>query len=80
MGKASKALTAFIKGIPDDKLKDIGESQHTIVKDRDFRLDMQGVSAARVINAVFRRCVPTAFFVAIDDRRATQEVQPPSPN
>ena len=46
MGKASKALTAFIKGIHDDKLKDIGESQHTIYQDTDFRLDMQGVSTS----------------------------------
>ncbi|KAI1788568.1 hypothetical protein LXA43DRAFT_633266 [Ganoderma leucocontextum] len=44
MGKATKALLAFINGIPDDKLKDIGESQHTIYQDSDFRLDMQGVS------------------------------------
>ena len=44
--KASTALVDFITGISDDKLKDIGESQHTIVKDTDFRLDMQGVSTA----------------------------------
>ena len=44
--KASTALVDFITGISDDKLKDIGESQHTIVKDPDFRLDMQGVSTA----------------------------------
>ena len=54
--------------------------EHTIVKDRDFCLDMQGVSTARVINVVVRRRVPIAFFVDIDDRRATQEVQPSSPN
>ena len=53
MGKASKALTAFIKGIPDDKLKDIGESQHTIYQDTDFRLDMQGVSASFKLSSRF---------------------------
>ncbi|KAM5540050.1 hypothetical protein V8D89_006190 [Ganoderma adspersum] len=45
--KASTALTDFITGIHDDKLKDIGESQHTIVKDTDFRLDMQGMTTAQ---------------------------------
>ena len=79
--KASTALTDFITGIRDDKLKDIGESQHTIVKDRDFRLDMQGVSAARVANVLLCRRVLILFFVAIlDDQRATPEVQPSGPN
>ena len=80
--KASTALTDFITGIHDDKLKDIGESQHTIVKDRDFRLDMQGVSTARVANVL--RCrlgrVLILFFLVTDDQRATPEVQPSGPN
>ncbi|KAM4054418.1 hypothetical protein HRG_012463 [Hirsutella rhossiliensis] len=42
MGKASKALKTFIEGIPDNKLQDITDGEHTIFKDTDFRLDMQG--------------------------------------
>lgn len=44
MGKASKALQAFINGIPDAKLTGISQSPGTIYHDTDFRLDMQGVS------------------------------------
>ena len=40
VGKGSKALLAFINGIPDSKLKGIAESPHTIYQDTDFRLDM----------------------------------------
>lgn len=43
MGKANKALEAFIKGIPDAKLTSIPTTAGTLHKDTDFRLDMQGV-------------------------------------
>lgn len=43
MGKADKALVAFINAIPDDKLTSIQTTATTLYKDTDFRLDMQGV-------------------------------------
>ncbi len=49
MGKASKALVAFINGIPDAKLTGISQSPHTIHQDTDFRLDMQGVSISSML-------------------------------
>ena len=45
MGKATKALSAFIDNIPDNKLEGIPEGAGTIYKDQDFRLDNQGVYA-----------------------------------
>lgn len=44
MGQASKALEAFIKGIPDDQLQAPFPSG-TVYKEKDFRLDNQGVSS-----------------------------------
>lgn len=43
MGKATKALKAFIEGIPDTSLARLSMSAGTIYSDTDFRLDMQGV-------------------------------------
>lgn len=43
MGKASKALIAFIEDIPDLKLSGFSEAAGTIHSDDNFRLDMQGV-------------------------------------
>lgn len=43
MGKASKALKAFIVGMPDDKLSGFTSGEHTLYSDTDFRLDNQGV-------------------------------------
>lgn len=43
MGKADKALVAFINAIPDDKLTAIPTNTGTLYRDTDFRLDMQGV-------------------------------------
>ena len=45
MGKANKALFDFIDDIPDEKLTgDFGGEGGTIYSDRDFRLDMQGMT------------------------------------
>lgn len=43
MGKAGKAMRAFIAEVPPSKLEG-GIAQGTIHKDDNFRLDMQGVS------------------------------------
>ena len=43
MGRASKALAAFIEDIPDLKLSGFSAQAGTIHSDDDFRLDMQGV-------------------------------------
>jgi len=43
MGKATKALKAFIDDIPDSDLEALPTSGGTIYSDDDFRLDMQGV-------------------------------------
>ncbi|TFY79618.1 hypothetical protein EWM64_g4395 [Hericium alpestre] len=50
MGKGSKALRAFINKIPDNKLEGFTESEHTIYHDRNFRLDMQGMTNTRKYN------------------------------
>ncbi|KAJ5225133.1 hypothetical protein N7468_006358 [Penicillium chermesinum] len=44
MGKASKALKAFIVGIPDGKLSGFTSGEHTLYSDADFRLDNQGLT------------------------------------
>lgn len=44
MGKATKALKAFIDEIPDSVLEALPTTGGTIHTDDDFRLDMQGVS------------------------------------
>ncbi|KAI0346108.1 hypothetical protein BDW22DRAFT_1425635 [Trametopsis cervina] len=44
MGKADKALVAFINAIPDDKLTAIPTNTGTLYRDTDFRLDMQGMT------------------------------------
>ncbi|KAG0133079.1 hypothetical protein HOY82DRAFT_483136 [Tuber indicum] len=44
MGKASKALRDFINSIPHSKLEGFPESITKLYTDRNFRLDMQGVS------------------------------------
>lgn len=43
MGKATKALKAFIEDIPDAKLTGFPTVGGTIYKTTEFRLDMQGV-------------------------------------
>lgn len=43
MGKVSKALEAFIRTIPDDKLSGFTDGEHTLYKDVNYRLDQQGV-------------------------------------
>lgn len=43
MGKAGKALRAFINEIPDDKLENLSVTAGTLYKDTNFRVDMQGV-------------------------------------
>jgi hypothetical protein len=43
MGKGSKALKAFIVGIPDGKLSGFTSGEHTLYSDTDFRLGNQGV-------------------------------------
>ncbi|KAF2768103.1 hypothetical protein EJ03DRAFT_274905 [Teratosphaeria nubilosa] len=45
MGKAQKALKAFIEGIPESKLTNLTKSIGTLYKDDDFRLDMQGMTS-----------------------------------
>jgi len=44
MGKATKALNAFIDEIPDSVLEALPTAPGTMYDDDDFRLDMQGVS------------------------------------
>ncbi|WEW56992.1 hypothetical protein PRK78_002451 [Emydomyces testavorans] len=44
MSKAKKAGRQFIEAIPDHKLKDIPDSTTLLCKNRNFRLDMQGVT------------------------------------
>lgn len=51
MGKASKALRAFIDSIPDNRLSPPQSGAGTIVSDTDFRLDMQGVSLTHTLSA-----------------------------
>lgn len=46
--KAKKSLIAFLEDIPDGKLHDIPENQHTIAKDTNWRLDMQNVCLSRL--------------------------------
>lgn len=43
MGKNTKSCKAFIESISDSKLTGFPKNGGTIYKDRDFRLDMQGV-------------------------------------
>ncbi|KAI0315671.1 hypothetical protein OF83DRAFT_1265903, partial [Amylostereum chailletii] len=45
MGRASKALEAFINSIPDAKLTGLSTGAATLYKDTDFRLDMQGMTS-----------------------------------
>ncbi|VDB91477.1 unnamed protein product [Peniophora sp. CBMAI 1063] len=45
MGRASKALDEFIESIPDSKLKPTSTNAGTLYKDKDFRLDMQGMTS-----------------------------------
>lgn len=44
MGKAISAVETFIDNIPDEKLEGFSKKVGTIYSDKDFRLDMQGVS------------------------------------
>lgn len=41
MGRNKKVFQDFIDKIPDDKLKGFPNSQKTLCKDTDLRLDMQ---------------------------------------
>ncbi|KAF8523422.1 hypothetical protein JB92DRAFT_2705083 [Gautieria morchelliformis] len=43
MGKATKALKAFIDGVPDSKLTGLPMTATKLYTDTNFRLDMQGV-------------------------------------
>lgn len=45
MGKTSKRLLKFIENIPDEKLVGLSDTEHTLYTTKDFRIDMQGVSA-----------------------------------
>ncbi|KAI1177569.1 hypothetical protein F4777DRAFT_541438 [Nemania sp. FL0916] len=45
MGKANKALRAFIDGIPNSKLESLSTNPGKIHSDDDFRLDMQGMTS-----------------------------------
>ena len=47
MGKANKAIDAFIDDISDDHLTNLKSKSGTITKDIDFRLDMQGLRQNR---------------------------------
>jgi hypothetical protein len=46
MGKSDKALKDFIGSIPDNKLQAFPEEKGVLVKNTNFRLDMQGVRKA----------------------------------
>ncbi|KAM5370598.1 hypothetical protein ACJZ2D_008424 [Fusarium nematophilum] len=46
MGRGVKRdLMDFINDIPDSKLQGFPNSQTTLFRDRDFRLDMQGITS-----------------------------------
>lgn len=47
MGKAKKAVIAFIDDLSDDHLTNLKSQSGTITKDTNFRLDMQGVRQNR---------------------------------
>lgn len=50
MGKATKALEAFIANIPAAKLTNFSSSIGTIYTDQDFRLDMQKMNSDKTHN------------------------------
>ncbi|KDR72736.1 hypothetical protein GALMADRAFT_101921 [Galerina marginata CBS 339.88] len=50
MGKAKKALEAFIDKIPASKLTGFSTSPGTIYSDDDFRLDMQKINNDKTHN------------------------------
>ncbi|KAM6503280.1 hypothetical protein JOM56_000223 [Amanita muscaria] len=50
MGKAKKALIAFIDAIPESKLTGFPSSAGTIWNTTEFRLDMQGMTTKKEFN------------------------------
>ncbi|KAF4472226.1 hypothetical protein FALBO_862 [Fusarium albosuccineum] len=47
MGRGVKRdLTDFIDSIPDEKLEGFPDSQSTLYRNKDFRLDMQGITSS----------------------------------
>lgn len=75
MGKASKALTAFINNLRDEHLTNLKSKSGTITKDKDFRLDMQGV---RQNQRHTKRSECWANSRIVHDR--IKRLQPPDPN
>jgi len=50
MGKATKAVKEFIENIPAAKLTGFPTASGQIWKDKNFRLDMQGMTSDRKFN------------------------------
>lgn len=78
MGKNTKHVKQFIEDIPDAKLQGITTNGGTIFKDKNFRLDMQGVRIFKLFK--FSGLSMTDNWAPKDDIRQTCETQSSSPN
>ncbi|CUS06866.1 unnamed protein product [Tuber aestivum] len=72
MGKASKALQAFIDNIPDSKLTGFPEGAGTIYTDQDFRLDMQGASCEERMLMTKQKTTSGGYNLQIQVNRGTK--------
>ena len=76
MGKANKAVDAFIDNISDDQLTNLKSKSGNITKDINFRLDMQGVRQNRRTQSI--QNYSWTNYRTVHDRIDT--LQPPDSN